>query len=82
MAVIREEPRRNTPDFAALHPGYTQRTMETSLNQQITMKLAQAADLLEQQGANPFRVSAYRRASDTVSRLQPTMAILLKRNHA
>jgi putative hydrolase len=33
------------------------------------MKLAQAADLLEQQGANPFRVSAYRRASDTVSRL-------------
>ena len=43
--------------------------METSLNQQITVKLAQAADLLEQQGANPFRVSAYRRASDTVSRL-------------
>jgi hypothetical protein len=43
--------------------------MTTSLNQQIAMKLAQAADLLEQQGANPFRVSAYRRASDTVSRL-------------
>ena len=33
------------------------------------MKLSQAADLLEQQGANPFRVSAYRRASETVSRL-------------
>ena len=33
------------------------------------MKLAQAADLLEQQGASPFRVSAYRRASETVSRL-------------
>jgi len=33
------------------------------------MKLAQAADLLEQQGANPFRISAYRRASETVSRL-------------
>lgn len=33
------------------------------------MKLAQAADLLEQQGANPFRVSAYRRAGETVSRL-------------
>jgi putative hydrolase len=43
--------------------------MEPSLNQQITMKLAQAADLLEQQGANPFRVTAYRRASETVSRL-------------
>ena len=43
--------------------------MPTALNQQIAMKLAQAADLLEQQGANPFRVSAYRRASETVSRL-------------
>mgnify|MGYP001820768873 FL=1 len=43
--------------------------MQVALNQQIAMKLAQAADLLEQQGANPFRVSAYRRASETVSRL-------------
>ena len=43
--------------------------METSLNQQIAMKLAQAADVLEQQGANPFRVSAYRHASETISRL-------------
>ena len=43
--------------------------MQASLNQQIAMKLAQAADLLEQQGANPFRISAYRRASETVSRL-------------
>jgi putative hydrolase len=43
--------------------------MQTPLNQQIAMKLVQAADLLEQQGANPFRVSAYRRASETVSRL-------------
>lgn len=44
--------------------------MQASLNQQIAMKLAQAADLLEQQGANPFRISAYRRASETVSRLE------------
>jgi Holliday junction resolvasome RuvABC DNA-binding subunit len=43
--------------------------MTTPLNQQIALKLAQAADLLEQQAANPFRVSAYRRASETVSRL-------------
>ncbi|MDH3986899.1 MAG: helix-hairpin-helix domain-containing protein, partial [Gammaproteobacteria bacterium] len=41
--------------------------MQASLNQQIAMKLAQAADLLEQQGANPFRISAYRHASETVS---------------
>jgi len=44
--------------------------MTSPLNQQIAMKLAQAADLLEQQGANPFRVTAYRRASDTIARLE------------
>jgi len=43
--------------------------MPLSSNRQIAMKLVQAADLLEQQGANPFRVSAYRRAGETVSRL-------------
>jgi hypothetical protein len=43
--------------------------MPFSSNRQIAMKLVQAADLLEQQGANPFRVSAYRRAGETVSRL-------------
>jgi putative hydrolase len=53
--------------------------MASSLNQQITLKLAQAADLLEQQGANPFRVSAYRRASETVSRLDTDVRLLLER---
>ena len=42
------------------------------------MKLAQAADLLEQQGANPFRVSAYRHASDTVSRLDADVSVILE----
>jgi putative hydrolase len=51
--------------------------METSLNQQITLKLAQAAELLEQQGANPFRVSAYRKASGTVSRLSEDIRTLV-----
>lgn len=32
-------------------------------------KLREAADLLEAQGANPFRVSAYRRAADTLAGL-------------
>jgi putative hydrolase len=48
--------------------------METAHNQQIALKLAQAADLLEQQGANPFRVSAYRHASDTVAQLDRDIA--------
>jgi DNA polymerase/3'-5' exonuclease PolX len=31
--------------------------------------LREAADVLEQQGANPFRVGAYRRAQETVAQL-------------
>ena len=42
---------------------------EPSFNQQLAEKLREAADLLEQQGANPFRVNAYRRAAETVARL-------------
>lgn len=41
-----------------------------STNEIITDKLREAADLLEQQGANPFRVRAYRQAAETVTRLQ------------
>jgi putative hydrolase len=40
------------------------------LNQRIADKLREAAALLAQQGANPFRVQAYRRAADTLVRLQ------------
>jgi len=52
--------------------------MDTSLNRQISMKLAQAADLLEQQGANPFRVTAYRKASDTVAHLGMELRALVE----
>ena len=52
--------------------------MTSDLNQQVAMKLAQAADLLEQQGANPFRISAYRHASDTVSRLDTDVSAILE----
>jgi putative hydrolase len=52
--------------------------MTGTVNQQVAMKLAQAADLLEQQGANPFRVSAYRHASDTVSRLEADISVILE----
>ncbi len=38
-------------------------------NREIAEQLRQAADLLEWQGANPFRVQAYRRAADTVAHL-------------
>lgn len=35
-------------------------------NEQIAMWLRQAAEILQAQGANPFRVNAYRKAADTV----------------
>ena len=43
--------------------------MTQPLNQDIARRLREMADVLEQQGANPFRVMAYRRAADTVEAL-------------
>ncbi|MCS6779094.1 MAG: helix-hairpin-helix domain-containing protein [Geminicoccaceae bacterium] len=40
------------------------------LNARIAERLRRAADLLEAQGANPFRVGAYRRAAETVAALE------------
>ncbi|HYA19306.1 MAG TPA: helix-hairpin-helix domain-containing protein [Burkholderiales bacterium] len=40
-----------------------------SENQLIADRLREAADLLNTQGANPFRVNAYRKAADTISYL-------------
>jgi putative hydrolase len=49
-------------------------------NQDIVARLREAADLLEQQGANPFRVSAYRKAADTVAGLSEDAAAVLERD--
>ncbi|HEY5701009.1 MAG TPA: helix-hairpin-helix domain-containing protein [Gammaproteobacteria bacterium] len=43
--------------------------MTASVNRQIGDRLEEAAVLLEQQQASPFRVSAYRRAAGTLARL-------------
>jgi len=43
--------------------------MDTETNQRVAERLREAADLLEAQGANPFRVGAYRKAADTVRAL-------------
>ena len=50
--------------------------MESSENEQIADWLRQAADLLAAQGANPFRVSAYRHAADTVARWPESVAAI------
>lgn len=44
--------------------------MTDDLNRRIAGKLEEAAELLERQAANPFRVGAYRRAADTVAGLE------------
>ena len=43
--------------------------MPSALNRQIAEKLDEMAELLEAQGANPFRVRAYRRAAGTLGDL-------------
>jgi len=52
---------------------------ESSLNQRVAARLREAAELLEQQQANPFRVGAYRRAAETVAGLAEDVATLLER---
>ena len=49
------------------------------MNQFVADRLHEAADLLQQQGANPFRVRAYRQAADTVTSLNEDLRDILKR---
>jgi len=45
-------------------------------NVQVALWLRQAAELLQAQGANPFRVGAYRKAADTVDRFDGSLRTL------
>jgi DNA polymerase/3'-5' exonuclease PolX len=45
-------------------------------NAQVAEWLRQAAELLQAQGANPFRVGAYRKAADTVERFNGSLRTL------
>ncbi|MGZ8153480.1 MAG: helix-hairpin-helix domain-containing protein [Methylovulum sp.] len=47
-------------------------------NNDISGKLREIADLLQEQGANPFRVNAYRRAAATVDGLAEPMTEIIK----
>lgn len=53
--------------------------MAIATNQMIAERLREAADLLQHQDANPFRVGAYRRAADTVGSLGRDVAEILDR---
>ena len=49
------------------------------VNQFVADRLREAADLLEHQQANPFRVRAYRQAADTAASLDEDLRDILKR---
>jgi putative hydrolase len=53
-------------------------TTDLSLNQLVADRLREAASLLEQQSANPFRVSAYRQAADSVVNCQRNLGEILQ----
>ncbi len=48
------------------------------VNHDVATRLREVADILEQQGANPFRIRAYRRAAETVTHLEEDLPTLLK----
>ncbi|WP_260295739.1 helix-hairpin-helix domain-containing protein [Sedimenticola hydrogenitrophicus] len=52
--------------------------MGRELNNQIAAKLQEMAELLQQQGANPFRVRAYQRAAETVAGLGKALTEILQ----
>lgn len=54
--------------------------LASSSNATLAESLQQAGDLLEQQGANPYRVAAYRRAAGTVSALHREVAVILEQD--
>jgi DNA polymerase/3'-5' exonuclease PolX len=53
--------------------------MNEMQNLTISECLRAMADLLQAQGANPFRVSAYRKAADAVVQLAEDLAALFER---
>ena len=54
--------------------------MTGASNQKIADKLRELADLLEQQGANSFRVGAYRRAAETAAAHEEDLTAVLARD--
>ena len=51
--------------------------MERTQNKYIADRLREAATLLEQQGANRFRVNAYRKAAGTIESLEHDVSFMV-----
>ena len=53
--------------------------IEKSFNRKVADLLLQMADVLDQQQANPYRISAYRRAAEAVASLETDVRAVLER---
>jgi DNA polymerase (family X) len=69
-----------TPDPERKDSSVTRRPIST--NAAIARRLREAAELLEQQRASPFRINAYRRAATTVEASREDMSELARRRNA
>jgi ribosomal protein S13 len=68
---------RDPPDHGGAGPEHAAAPAGT--NAQIAYKLRQAADILAAQGADPFRVAAYRKAADSVLALTGDLRAIVER---
>jgi len=65
--------------IASVYCAYEVTPMKTSNhNQFVADRLREAASLLEQQGANRFRVAAYRKASETIGSLEQDITLMVQ----
>ena len=56
---------------------FREQGISSSSNQQVAGVLDEIAGLLEQQGANPYRVRAYRKGADTIRQLQGSVEAIV-----
>lgn len=76
----REGGRLRRSRFAAVPAPAVDRSLAAAReNHRVASLLREGADLLEEQGANPFRVAAYRRGADTVETLAEPVGELAAR---
>lgn len=52
--------------------------MSVSVNEAVAARLRELAEILDPQGANPFRVAAYRRAAEAIRQVQDPREIYAK----
>lgn len=83
MAVVSDQPLTisgPTPfDPGASSPAARQEDDRNGQNAQIADKLRQAADILAAQGADPFRIAAYRRAAESIRILNDDIGAIARR---